>query len=130
MVHGTISHYYRIAGNFGWSKFWRMTQILCFDEFNFGVKCLAHVFTAIEKADFGEFYFDECLTIRQIRQSFLSPKLPAIRYVHYESHYYARVSHYCCLLLLIKFTCGIKNPSLVLRPNLFLYGSQRVWQLA
>ena len=34
---------YRIAGNFERSKFWRMTQILRFGEFNFGVKCLAHV---------------------------------------------------------------------------------------
>ena len=31
--------------------------------------------TAIEKADFGEFYFGECLMIRQIRQRFLPPKL-------------------------------------------------------
>ena len=55
-----------------------MTQILHFGEFNFGVKCLAHIITAIEKADFGEFYFGECLTIHQIRQSFLPPKLPTL----------------------------------------------------
>ena len=38
---------YRIAGNFGGSKFWRMTKILRFGEFYFGVKgtlaCLATV---------------------------------------------------------------------------------------
>ena len=37
--------------------------------------------SCLAKLHFGEFYFGECLTIRQIRQSFLLPKLPAIRYV-------------------------------------------------
>ena len=45
-----------------------------FGEFNF---VPGSRITAIEKADFGEFYFGECL---MIHQSFLLPKLPAIRY--------------------------------------------------
>ena len=36
-------HMYRMASNFGGSKFWLMTQILRFGKFNFGIKCLAHV---------------------------------------------------------------------------------------
>ena len=38
-----ITQSYCIAGNFGGSKFWRMTQILHFGEFNFGTKSLDHV---------------------------------------------------------------------------------------
>ena len=59
-----------------------MTQILPFGEFNFGRQVPGSRITAIEKADFGELYFGECLTIRQIRQCFLPPKLPAIWVLH------------------------------------------------
>ena len=60
-----------------------MTQILNFGEFNFErhvLRITGSRITAIEKADFDELYYlGECLTIRQICQCFLPPKLPAIR---------------------------------------------------
>ena len=67
---------YHIAGNFKGSKFWRMTQILRFGEFNFGAKYCSRI-AAIELQVLAIF-FGACLTIRQIRQSFLPSKLPAI----------------------------------------------------
>ena len=72
-----VSKYYRIAGNFGGSKFWRMTQILRFGEFNFGALRLAHVLLQYKKHILANFI------LANADDSPNSPKFPPAKITRY-----------------------------------------------
>ena len=72
-----IYSWYRVAGNFRGSTFWRMTQILCFGEFNFGAQRLTHILLQYKKHILANFI------LANADDSPNSPKFPPAKITRY-----------------------------------------------
>ena len=72
---------YRIAGMFGGINVWRIVELKVIGEIKFGEWIDFGHKDTIYQLKFGWLKFGESRTTRQIRQTFLPPNIPAIRYL-------------------------------------------------
>ena len=72
-----VTMYYRIAGNFGGSKLWRMVLNLRFGEFNFGALSLS-----VNHSTYVNIIL-ACLILAKLANSPNSPKFPTAKITRY-----------------------------------------------